>query len=501
LLESCCSTSFGPLGLDQLVVSSLNTLVVTKSGWAVLSGLSSSQRCGITRYLLRELEVFDKTHGDGTSGLCIMLSRALRHVSEHDTSPKYMILIARELGRIRRVLLPSITRLVGDELGVLGKNSLLEKMLVVAKSTLQGQFTPPVERELARLVVNWVDNTIKANQRGTSLKMLVHALQRGFNERAICFASPGVTGGTVLGVDQIIISRPSLSRIRPQGSSLNLVRMSTVRFIVMRCSINPVVHETSQKVVTSSSEEFTHAIRFTSERIEQILVYIRDVMKVNVLLSTEELPDGALDICLRLGMLAVQSIPRREATDICVLARTTSIDSISELYSSAQSQVIGRCAEAKEIQLGRRALGFHLVGIAPREVAVSASAVVCSQCIIRGPSDGLCKQYKDALGRVFRLLSLWTSDGVGVLVPVGGVAELRFSEHFRERLSKCTANVVHKLALETLCAGLLGVIDSLGSVGSAGAEPLVLKERQVYHLLRVLEQMLLVDDVLVVKCG
>ncbi|KAK3284166.1 hypothetical protein CYMTET_8171 [Cymbomonas tetramitiformis] len=79
VFEEAISTTFGPLGLDKLIVANGEQLQVTRSGTVILDNLSVDHFIGA--YLQQIVKCHAANHGDGSSAFVIMLTAAIRQVT------------------------------------------------------------------------------------------------------------------------------------------------------------------------------------------------------------------------------------------------------------------------------------------------------------------------------------------------------------------------------------------------------------------------------------
>ncbi|ELQ75619.1 Chaperonin complex component, TCP-1 delta subunit (CCT4) [Trachipleistophora hominis] len=107
-LKSTLSSSIGPFGLDKLLITPSNKIVVTNDGSTILKNLSSFHP--ITKILNNVSMTQDKVAGDGTTSVVILTAQILENAKELMDENVHASAIIRELGRIKQIVLEYFER-------------------------------------------------------------------------------------------------------------------------------------------------------------------------------------------------------------------------------------------------------------------------------------------------------------------------------------------------------------------------------------------------------
>ena len=608
-LARAVAPSFGPLGHDQLVVELTGSLLVCRSGRAALSAARAGPDAPQARLVLAALAATERRVGDGSSALVLMLagaleavqavasgtggSRALRRLGRAVTWLRADLLRAdgaSALGELA-ALRVAVTRSGGveaiertdaaDAPGALGDDEAFARTgEALARSALAHQFAHGTQIELVRLVSAWLRCVLEANA-GAPRGALMVTAARGFSRRAVSFAPAASASLSVLGVSALLVDRPPLHRARAQaeqqqqqqGQQFQQVpppfRASgggNVAVVLVACRIAPVERSDGAAVLVSSAAEMVGALGFQRARVaETLAALLRRVPRLRLLLCCEELPDPALELLERAGVMAAQRCPRSLCEDWEALSGAQPVWDLRDL-PLLDSACVGWAECVREVRLGSQGWAVLVEGIAfARERERERSMWRLPQVVLRGPSAGLLEQYRRALARVAQLLAAWAADmesGGGDVLVGGCAAELAIFRALQRRAEGCRAraaqpvdgdahahahaHAVTWLAREQACAVLsraaLAVPVALlaNAEGAAGrrdwaaalqrlgqhagrvrvspdgkaelvrlallgpespVEPLALKTEQLFALLALLEQLLRVDMLCAVRGG
>jgi hypothetical protein len=601
-LARAVAPSFGPLGHDQLVVELTGSLLVCRSGRAALSAARAGPDAPQARLVLAALAATERRVGDGSSALVLMLagaleavqamasgtggSRALRRLGRAVTWLRADLLRAdgaNALGELA-ALRVAVTRSGGveaiertDAPGALRDvEAFVRTGEALARSALAHQFAHGTQIELVRLVSAWLRCVLEANA-GAPRGALMVAAARGFSRRAVSFAPAASASLSVLGVSALLVDRPPLHRARAQaeqqqqGQDFQQVpppfRASgggNVAVVLVACRIAPVERSDGAAVLVSSAAEMVGALGFQRARVaETLTALLHRVPRLRLLLCCEELPDPALELLERAGVMAAQRCPHSLCEDWEALSGAQPVSDLRDL-PILDSACVGWAECVREVRLGSQGWAVLVEGIVlARERECERSMWRLPQVVLRGPSAGLLEQYRRALARVGQLLAAWATDmesGGGDVLVGGCAAELAVFRALQRRAGDCRAraaqpvdgdahahaHAVTWLAREQACAvishaalavpvallanadGAAGRRDWAAALQRLGpqagrvrvspdgkaelvrlallgpespVEPLALKTEQLFALLALLEQLLRVDMLCAVRGG
>jgi len=366
---------------------------------------------------------------------------------------------------------------------------LVERLL---RSSFAKQFSTPVEADLARFVVAWLERTrTQGMLTGTALSCAAAKLAQDCDSRIVLSVGPGNAKLSLLPPDSVLLDRPALHRVKAKqlgkGQSDALEERRNAAILMIACPLAPIRRDSQHAVHVVTDEDLVNAVSYNSARVEQVLEHIfARLPNLALIVSTELLHDPCLDIASRHGALAVQLVPASQMADLSSLVGQLPAFSLAELCASPD-QYCCFAQRVREVKLGDKALVMSLEGVRKGHALATANAAssnrglgpTLGQALFRGPSHGTLSQYKQAVARGLRLVTLWAEDVAarhGEIVHAGCSTELalwRWAERRADnaRHSLASHERARAPAYNLLAEALLAPPFALLANSSEGCDP------------------------------
>ena len=222
--------------------------------------------------------------------------------------------------------------------------------------------------------------------------------------------------------------------------------MLSVRLLVLTCTLSPDV--SSATITIRSQDDYQRLLQSGEQSVRSLLSVARE-RGCNVLLSSVTQHPSTLQLCSQLSITVIQQLSDTEVQRVCRLTGAVPVSSPHE----AATATLGRASLLRLLQLGNRVCvqldmdgGVH-VDYKPHTLVLAAA------------SDGIAKQYQQAVMRAFSLLAHFTSlssnsAAAPFLLPGAGATEFQLS-------IRCTARygptVPSSVGWRVMAAALLAV--------------------------------------------
>lgn len=151
-LKSTLSSSIGPFGLDKLLITPSNKILVTNDGSTILKNLSSYHP--ITKILNNVSMTQDKMAGDGTTSVVILTAQIVENAKELMDENVHASAIIRELRRMKEIVMGYFERskIRVEDFGSAVRTSLSSKVVSAAMDELVPLALKATEYEKLKVV-------------------------------------------------------------------------------------------------------------------------------------------------------------------------------------------------------------------------------------------------------------------------------------------------------------------------------------------------------------
>ena len=454
-------TSFGPVGLDKMLVNDVGDVLVTNDGATILQQLDIKHAAAKVLVELATLQ--DREVGDGTTSVVILASELLRRGN---------ILVQRKLHPTcvisgYRLAAQEAARYVQDVLAQRsGAAMTRETLMAVARTSLSSKVVghdadPDFFAGLA------VDSLMRVMTKPDAATGAVKASVKAVN---ILKAHGGSTRESVL-VEGYALNCTGASQAMPK-----LVKGARIACLDMNLQRERLAM--SVQVLVTDPEKLA-AIRKREE--EMAAEHVRMILKsgANVVLTTQGIDDLCLKYFVEAGVLAVRRVLKADlnriarATGATVLLSLASIDgdgaepaaagAPDEAFDAAN---LGHCDEVEQVRFADdECLVFR------------GHDLRASSLILRGPNhimlDEIHRSIHDALCIVKR-----TIESSSVIVG-GGATDVALSVHLDAFAN--TLATREQLAVKEFAEALLIIPKTLAVNAAQDALDLVAKLRAYHH--------------------
>jgi chaperonin GroEL (HSP60 family) len=501
-LERVIATSFGPYGRDKLLVNDTSKMLITNSGYTILGSLVVTHP--VARTILDSIRVHNKRYGDGTCSIILMLSSAARGIAKkvsligRSSQPLAGKVLPRERLR-RRAHLRRITwGLDALESALIRHPSQLLLNLIVSScrlvpasdkvevranltyfvtTMLSGKFGADAVAYLSAMLVDLV---LRCQRNHQELHEVTSEMLRSFPfvlHAGAALHHSHFLGGIVLEHSFATRSSPSI--------------ITTPCLLVLHCTVREELPKSGRESINAEVDSAADYDRFLKHQDREAMLVVQQLASrgVTLLVSSRRLHESTLQWCDELGISVVHAVPQSTTRLIARYAGTfpVSLLRVEDIPSLCLGSALG-CAQ---ISVGGQALlqlEFDKDTLAP-------SCIAPHTLVLRGPIEGMCRQYSEACRRCIKALgeldlfsiSAWTTVSSSesasttprahslLLSPGGGALEVTLGSFFEALATytpgsdgkDCSAEKSTAAAAWTLMAANKGPDDWRGYVISA----------------------------------
>jgi len=451
-------TSFGPVGLDKMLVNDVGDVLVTNDGATILQQLDIKHAAAKVLVELATLQ--DREVGDGTTSVVILAAELLRRGN---------ILVQRKLHPTcvisgYRLAAQEATRYIQEVLAQKsGAAMTRETLMAVARTSLSSKVVghdtdPDFFAALA------VDSLMRVMSKPDPVTGAVKASVKAVN----ILKAHGASTKESLLVEGYALNCTGASQAMPK-----LIKNAKIACLDMNLQRERLAM--SVQVLVTEPEKL-EAIRKREE--EMAAEHVKMILKsgANVILTTQGIDDLCLKYFVEAGVLAVRRVLK---TDLNRIARATGA---TVLLSLANVEGEGDAATTADESFDASNLGHcdevEQVRFADDECLVfRGKDLRASSLILRGPNhimlDEIHRSLHDALCIVKR-----TIESSSVIVG-GGATDVALSVHLDAFAN--TLGTREQLAVKEFAEALLIIPKTLAINAAQDALDLVAKLRSYHH--------------------
>ena len=412
-LETLVKPSYGPHGLDCLILSHSGDALMTNDGATILSSVDVQHPSG--RMILDAVLTHHGRHGDNAKSFVLMVTAGLRKILHScRTAPEAAklgrCLIASQNHILDSMILPRLVQ-YSRHTNMKDNDDFLRTSSDVVRTHLTGKFPPPVRDTLTSLLLDFIDfpgdNTSSiANDRLGDLIDLFPCC---------CSTIDGLSVHQSHVTDGVVFNRPLLcgsdSHVWPGG-----------HFIILKGDFLPSLPESveSSTLTTSSISRLSH---WQLEYAKRVAAKLQS-HGVTLLVLTGHCTASCVQTLVGHGIAVVMMVDEEDAKliadhlhlDICSITGMFDFHpSICCKYESAELLVMGK------------------------EDCVNIKGVSMKHLVVCAPARGLAKVYYTALHNALKCLRMWAHPlckSTSLLsVRGGGMTELLISNVLEEVVS------------------------------------------------------------------
>lgn len=398
-IANVVKSSFGPSGLDKMMVDDIGEVTVTNDGATILSLLSVEHPAG--KILVDLAQQQDREVGDGTTSVVLIAAELLRRANELMKMRIHPTTIITGY----RLALREAVRYMNENISVKVDNLGRDSLMAIAKTSMSSKIIGGDSEFFSNMVVDAITSVKSVNARG-EVKYPVKAVNVLKAHGKSATESQLIKG---YAMNCTVASQAMETRITDAKIACLDMNLQKER---MKMGVNVVIDDPAQLEKIREREA-----GIVIERVEMILK-----AGANVVFTTKGIDDLCLKHFVEKGVMGVR---RCKKEDLRRIAKATGAQMVSTLADLNGDEVFDKAnlGEAKEV-VQERISDDECILVKGPKVHTAASI------ILRGANeyslDEMERSVHDSLSAVKRTLES------GRIVPGGGAVETALHIYLEE---------------------------------------------------------------------
>ncbi|KAH9387276.1 T-complex protein 1 subunit alpha [Nematocida major] len=361
-------TSYGPHGLDKMIVSKIGDVSITNDGATILSSLQSTDSAA--RILIDLAVQQDEEVGDGTTSVVLLAAALIEH----------------GIGLIEEGIHPTIV--------VSGYKTAFKHSVGFIRNTLEKKLKNPGYADLLKICESTISSkVIKCSSRLFSKIMVdaVHAVRRTEADKTVTYPIEEINVLKKQGKsmdESMFISGYAINCV--PSSNLMPARVNKARIVCLDMDLQQMKMGLSVKISAETPDDLE---RIREKEITNSHEKIRKLLKAgaNVIFTTKGISDGCSKLLIDAGALGIRRCKREDLERIAAITGTQIYASFEDVTGEEFAPLLGT-ADSVHIEV----LGEEKCTIITTSKGVGASVILrgANEQILdemeRSIHDGLC---------------------------------------------------------------------------------------------------------------